>query len=173
VRWHPFLFAALVFVSTAATWARAEGIADKARRDEVARVARGDPDMEAAFRAARASLQDFLKLARAPRTGMSQFALKVKIDEGDTTEFFWVAPFREVDNGFSGIVNNTPATVHSVSFGQRITFAADDVFDWMYVDRGVMKGNFTACALLKHEAPSEAEAMRKDYGLTCEPPPGQ
>jgi uncharacterized protein YegJ (DUF2314 family) len=37
----------------------------------------------------------------------------------------------------------------------------------MYMDDGKMKGSYTTCAILKKEPRAEADAMMKQYGLTC------
>src|SRR4051812_24737728 len=42
-------------------------VLDKAKRDEVFRVPQQDPAMEAAFQKARASMDEFLTIAREPR----------------------------------------------------------------------------------------------------------
>src|SRR5262249_46754197 len=144
-----------------------DSLSDRAKDDRVVMVAPDDPDMTAAFRSARERLSDFLQLARAPRKGMTNFALKVEIKDGGRSEYFWVTPFAESEKGFTGTINNTPEIVHTVTLGQRITFSRDDIYDWMYRDHGWMKGNFTACAMLKHERPAEAEAFRKEYRLSC------
>jgi uncharacterized protein YegJ (DUF2314 family) len=152
---------------------RADSVTERARRDEIVTAPNNDPEMAEAFRKARAQLPDFLKLARAPGPGMSHFALKVKITDGRRDEYFWIAPFAEAENGFAGRVNNKPRLVHTVKEGQRITFAVGDIYDWLFVDRGQMKGNFTACVLLRREPPAEADELRKQIGLTCEPEPLQ
>ena len=68
----------------------------------------------------------------------------------------------------SGRINNTPEMVHTVRMGQLITFGRDEIVDWMYMDGGRMKGNYTACALLKSAPKNEAEEFKERFGLTCE-----
>jgi uncharacterized protein YegJ (DUF2314 family) len=149
--------------------ARAETLLERAERDGIAYVAKDDAEMAAAMRKAREGLPEFLKLARSPRPTMRAFAVKVAITEGDETEFFWIAPFTQLKNEFSGEINNTPQLVKKVKLGQTITFKEDEIVDWLYQDRGRMRGNFTACVLLKREPPEEAEEFRKELGLRCDP----
>jgi uncharacterized protein YegJ (DUF2314 family) len=54
--------------------------------------------------------------------------------------------------------------------GERFTFSRDDVVDWTYMEPAArrMHGNYTACALLSHEDPKDAEEFRQQYGLRCE-----
>jgi uncharacterized protein YegJ (DUF2314 family) len=149
--------------------ARAETLLERAERDGIAYVAKDDAEMAAAMRKAREGLAEFLKLARSPRPTMRGFAVKVAITEGDETEFFWIAPFTQLKNEFSGEINNTPQLVKKVKLGQKITFKEDEIVDWLYQDGGRMRGNFTACVLLRREPPKEAEKFMKQFGLRCDP----
>jgi uncharacterized protein YegJ (DUF2314 family) len=157
--------AAGAFTSHAAV---AQTILQKAERDEIAIVANDDPTMAAAFRQARATLNDFLTIAAAPKPNMENFAVKVAVHDGDNNEYFWIDPFTNDNGRFSGRINNKPEMVHAVRMGQLISFSRDEIVDWMYMDGGKMKGNYTACALLKSAPKDEAEAFKERFGLRCE-----
>ena len=159
----------ILAVAAYAVSPRSQTISDKARHDDIVDVAKDDPDMAAAMSRARATLPDFLALAQAPRPGTSGFSLKVRVQDGGKTEYFWIVPFEQKDGGFSGWINNRPRVVHNVAFGQAITFARADIVDWLYRDGERMKGSFTTCAILKHEPRHEAEEMMQQYGLACDP----
>jgi uncharacterized protein YegJ (DUF2314 family) len=58
--------------------------------------------------------------------------------------------------------------VHSVKMGQTISFGQNEIVDWMYLDGGKMKGNYTACALLKSASRSEVEEFKRRFGLNCD-----
>jgi uncharacterized protein YegJ (DUF2314 family) len=146
----------------------AQSITQKAERDELAIVAKSDPVMAKAMGKARQTLADFLGTAAAPKAGMEGFAVKVAIREGDNAEYFWITPFTTKDGSFSGEINNRPRSVRSVKLGQTITFAQSEIVDWMYLDGGKMKGNYTACALLKSASKQEAEEFKKRFGLDCD-----
>ena len=160
----------LILVLILAVWAvpsRADTLTDKAQRDEVVKVPQDDPDMAAAIRNARATLPDFLALARAPRSSTNGFSVKVAVRDGGLTEYFWVVEFESKGGRYSGRVNNRPRTVHNVTFGQVITFLETDIVDWTYLDNQKMKGNYTTCAIAKREPGAEAVAFAKLYGLDC------
>jgi uncharacterized protein YegJ (DUF2314 family) len=145
-------------------------LVERARRDEITSVPKDDPDMAAAFRKARDSLPEFLALARAPRPTITHVAVKIGIPAGDDSkEFFWLSPFEPRGGKYVGRINNKPRSAKTVKFGQIIEFSEDEIVDWLYTEDGNMRGNFTACALLKREPPDQAEALRKDVGLTCDP----
>ena len=98
------------------------------------------------MRKAQSTLADFLKVAAAPKPGTLGFSLKVAVREGERVEYFWITPFTNNGSQFSGEINNTPRVVHSVKLGQT---AQSDIVDWLYIENGMMRGNYTACALLK------------------------
>jgi uncharacterized protein YegJ (DUF2314 family) len=146
----------------------AETFMEKSQRDELSWVPRNDPDMAAAMRKARATLPEFLALSRAPRPSATGFAVKVAVHDGSNTEYFWITPFKEQDGRFNGRIDNTPRAVKTVRFGQTLDFSADEIVDWLYVDSGKMKGNYTVCVLLKREPKEQLEAAKKRFGLDCD-----
>ena len=141
---------------------------DKARRDDVALVQKNDPDMAAAFRKARETLPEFLALVRARQTTVTKLAVKIAIPAGDDDEYFWLTQVGQHGNKYTGRINNTPRAAKQVTFGQVVQFAEAEIVDWLYMEGGKMRGNFTACALLKREPADQVEAMRKQYGLSCD-----
>jgi uncharacterized protein YegJ (DUF2314 family) len=145
----------------------AQGITEKAIRDETARVAKNDALMEAAKRKGQATLLEFLALAKAPKPGMVNFAVKVGLPSRNGLEYVWVRPFESKAGRYSGQLRNTPESVSSLKYGDLVAFEEKDIVDWTYIDAGKMKGNFTACALLKAGPKEDREAFKKQYGLDC------
>jgi uncharacterized protein YegJ (DUF2314 family) len=148
--------------------ANAQTITQKAERDELAIVAESDPVMAKAMSKARQTLPDFLNTAATPKAGMEGFAVKVAVRDGDKAEYFWITPFTAKDGTFSGAINNEPRSVRSVKLGESITFDQSEIVDWMYMDGDKMRGNYTACALLKSASKQEAEEFKKRFGLDCD-----
>lgn len=148
--------------------ASANPVEQKARKDQIFVIKAGDPDMVAARNKARTTLPEFLKRAKSPSRAQKNFAVKVGIQDGDQREFFWIAPFRQEGDMIVGNINNTPRVVKNVQNKQQITFHVNDVSDWMYIENGKMKGNYSACVLLKNEPKEHADALKKKFGLTCE-----
>ncbi len=141
----------------------------KAERDELVILAMHDPLMAAAIRRARKTLPEFLALAKRPGPTMEGFAVKIAIgaDNGaeNGAEFFWIHPFAHVDERFIGQINNTPRMVANLRMGCTVTFARSEIVDWMYMDAGTMKGNFSARAIFKSALPQDREAFRRQFGL--------
>jgi len=141
---------------------------DKAKRDEVVTLEKGDPDMAAAFRKARETLPEFLALVRARQSTVTKLAVKIAIPAGDGDEYFWLTEIGQHGNKYAGRINNTPRAAKQVRLGQVIQFSEAEIVDWLYMEGGKMRGNFTACAMLKREPADQAEAMKRQYGLNCE-----
>jgi uncharacterized protein YegJ (DUF2314 family) len=169
IRLHVFLVGATL-AGLSVIPATAQTVLQKAERDEVARVANCDPVMAAAMHKARDTLPDFLALAAAPKPDMDGFAVKIPIRDhpGDDAEYFWIDPFRNDNGHFSGRINNKPESVRSVKLGQTVKFEQSDIVDWMYLDGNKMKGNYTACALLKSAPRQEVEEFEERFGLKCD-----
>jgi len=148
--------------------AGAQTTLEKANRDEVFNIQRGDPQMAEAVRQARATLADFFALAQSPKPSMQGFSVKVGLPYGNnSTEYFWIAPFERKDGKFTGQLNNTPRHVANVKRGDTITFGENEIIDWHYVEDGKMQGNFTTCVLMRREPKQQAEAFIKQRGLDC------
>lgn len=137
--------------------------------EEQAAVAFGatDPEMLAAIAQARATLDDFLQLAGNPEPETSTFKLKVLVRDGDEREFFWVTPFRTVEDGFEGVLANRPEVVGNVRLGDTIRFTRAEIADWGYVRSGRQVGSFTVCVLFKHIPRQQADYFRKNNGFDC------
>ncbi len=139
------------------------------RRDvnEVVQTRTDDPDMTAARRKARDTLDDFLKLAANPPPGTSRFKLKVMIVDQHGTEHFWVTPFRQLPDGFEGELANEPRIVKSVRWGQQLRFTRRQISDWGYTRNGRQVGSFTVCALFNKMPKEQADFYRKNHGFDC------
>lgn len=148
----------------------AQSIVEQAARDEIVYMAKEEPAMRKAFTKAKATLDDFLKLASNPSDNTSSHALKVAISDGRNTEYFWVRSFSGSGDAFTGILNNEPRLVKKHKFGERIAFTRSQIADWTYTDnqKQQMMGNFTACALLTKQAPEQAAVFKRQYGLSCD-----
>ena len=145
-----------------------QSVLARAKRDEAFLVTKEDPAMAAARSKARATLAQFLATARQPTPAMKNFALKVRVSDDHGVEYFWVTGFSSSGGRFSGKIDNTPRMVRSVTAGQIIQFGENEITDWMYMDSGRMKGNYSACALLQREPKDQQEAVKNRFGLNCD-----
>lgn len=148
------------------------GVMDRARRDEIVNVPADDPAMEAAFAKARATLDGFLALLAAPPANTSVYSVKIRVVDpaNREVEYFWLSDLRRDGDRLSGRIDNTPRSVTNVRQGEVMRVTRGEIYDWMYRDdaRRRMMGNFTLCAILSHEKPSEAAAVKRQFGLVCD-----
>ncbi|MGH1470897.1 MAG: DUF2314 domain-containing protein [Cellvibrionaceae bacterium] len=129
-----------------------------------------DKDMQKAFNRARKTLNDFFNIAKTQPEGTQGYSLKIGITQGEHTEFFWVYPFEETEEGFSARINNQPKIIDSVFKGEIVSFVRGQIVDWTYDNKeaNTLHGNFTGCVDVNREAPDNAEQFMKLYGLNCD-----
>ena len=164
------MLAVMVCVLVTSIESNAQSVIDKANRDEISVVPDSDPDMIKAFRKAQSTLDGFLAMAKSPPAHIRSVSVKVAVSDKMNTEYFWITPFTQDKGSFKGRINNNPRLVKNVVLGEEVSFDRSRIVDWMYIDASKkrMFGNFTACALLKHEPPEEAEKFKKQFGLECD-----
>jgi len=139
---------------------------DKATRDgALYYLALNDPLISAAIQSARESLPGFLALARHPAQAMERFAVKIALLGGSGPEFFWIYPFAHIGDRFIGRISNTPFTLVGPQRGDTIAFGKCDIVDWAYVDAGVVRGNYSARAILKTALPRDRAEFKRRFGL--------
>jgi uncharacterized protein YegJ (DUF2314 family) len=123
-----------------------------------------EAEMAAAIEQARATFGEFKARFHVPQPGDSDFGVKVRIEDAQGVEHFWLTDVIVDQEPYSGVIGNDPGIVSNVKLGQTYRFYEKDVSDWMYVSDGVMQGNYTARVLLKSMPPDEAEALREAFG---------
>lgn len=158
----------LALLAGCASEISAQSLQERIARDELAIVEENDPDIIAAIRRAKESLPAFLALARAPKPTMSQLAVKVAVRAGSQYEYLWVTKFQGKDGVYSGTIDNIPRWATHLKQGGNLAFSENEIVDWLYIEGGRMKGNFTICATLKKEPKAEAAAVKKRFGLSCD-----
>src|SRR5262245_31131269 len=128
-------------------------------------LALNDAVMSAAIQSAREALPGFLALARHPGPTMERFAVKIALlgDGGPT--FFWIYPFAHVGDRFIGQISTRPLTLVGPHKGDTVAFGKRDIVDWAYLDAGVVKGNYSARAILKTALPRDRAAFKRRFGL--------
>jgi uncharacterized protein YegJ (DUF2314 family) len=162
---HSVTAALLLLVAGACT----QLMPERAPNEAMTNMQGEEPALRRAAEKAQATLDDFLVKAKQLPAGTSAYALRVGVQEGRDTEYFWVEEFTWSDGAFTARINNEPRLVKSVRLGQIHPFSRSQVVDWKYLDEksGKTFGNFTACALLSKEPPAKAEEIKRRDGLDC------
>ena len=137
--------------------------------DDFVFVHSDDPKMNAAFKKAKSSLGDFLKLVDKGRNGNSIYGAYVKIEDKGNTEYLWVTDAQRYNEEFYiGYVISVPRLVENVKNGATIGFKVEDIFDWQHYDKteNITYGGFTTCALMNPESDEDNEYIKK-HGMQC------
>ena len=106
-------------------------LVQKAEHDELVILAMKDPLMAAAIHSARKTLPEI------PRLGETSKPRDRRLRGHER---------------FIGQINNTPRSIVNLKMGDTITFIKNEIVDWMYMDAGTTKGNYSAQAILKSAA---------------------
>lgn len=133
-------------------------------KDEVVMVSTADTEMNQAIQAAYASLDTFIAHLQNPKDGEENFMLKVRVEDENGAEHFWVTDISIVDDGFTGVIANEAQIVKLVDYGQPVSFSREIVSDWSYDQQGVRQGAFTLKVLLKQMPATEANNYRQLLG---------
>lgn len=136
--------------------------------DRTIKVSEQDRNMNLAIAEARRTLDDFLVLSKKPPEGASNFKLKVMLSDEMGVEHFWFIPFKEIKEGFAGVLANDPQVIKSVVAGKVYAFKREQITDWGYELNGKQIGSFTVCALFKTMPKAEVARYKKDHGFVCE-----
>ena len=112
--------------------------------DTVVMIKDDDPAMNAAMQKAKDTvLQEFVPALQTPQAGRSGYAIKYPVKDGDQVEHMWMNGVKYDGQKFTGQINNEPNLVKNVKLGQTLTIAPEEISDWMYIDKGRLKGGFT------------------------------
>lgn len=128
-----------------------------------------DLELQGAFEEAQTRLNYFFKTANNPPQDTQGFSVKIALSDESNTEYFWVYPFSETTDGFSGKIIAEAKIINNVIKDQIVQFTRGQIVDWTFEDKATKKmhGNFTACVELLRVAPENSEQFQKLYGLDC------
>ena len=123
-----------------------------------------EKEMNQAIETAQSTFDEFLERFRNPQQGDEDFNVKVRIEDENGVEHFWLGDLKLDSEPYSGVIGNDPGIVRNVKFGQEYSFSRSDIIDWMYMSNGRMQGNYTLRVILKSMPKDEAEEIKKSIG---------
>jgi uncharacterized protein YegJ (DUF2314 family) len=130
-------------------------------RDPVVSVPADDPQMNAAIRDARRTVATFIAAVKSPKSSQNGFSVKMRIDDGDAVEHFWLEHVSFDGSVFRGTIDSDAETVTNVRLGDPERVKPSEISDWMYIDHGVLLGGYTIRALRNRlSGPDRAEFDR-------------
>ena len=132
----------------------------------VVEVAAEDVAMERAVAAAKASLPVFVARLRSPRAGDGSFAVKVAVPRADGgAEHVWLGRVAVGADSLRGTLDNDPEALPGWRIGDRVTAPRSAVTDWMFVERGVLRGAYTTRVLLSRMTPDARRRLVAAMGV--------
>jgi uncharacterized protein YegJ (DUF2314 family) len=119
-------------------------------------VPSNDPNMLRARRDAECTLHEFARrLEKAPPT-QSELMLKAAFHDSVNTEHLWVRVHRIVgDSLYQGVVENDPAVLRRLAYGDTVEVQRRDVDDWFAVDSDTLVAGFSIRARRRALPPDE------------------
>lgn len=117
------------------------------------------PEMDKAIQTARDSVDTFIAALKSPAPGRVSFTVKKPFKDGGQVEHIWLSNASFDGTRFSGRVDNEPADVKNVRFGQIATAGKDEISDWFYIENGKLVGGYTIRVLYSQMSPAE----KKDF----------
>ena len=124
---------------------------DKAKNDGVVVLDQADTEIAAARAQARQTVGQFLQVLAAPTATQTNFAIKVRFEEGEQVEFMWLTELRLEQGMLLGRVNNQPTLLQNVRQGDTFSVSPMQIDDWMYVDNQQMIGGYSIAVLRKRQ----------------------
>jgi uncharacterized protein YegJ (DUF2314 family) len=139
-------------------------VAGCSRKPETLTSEYDEKKMEQAITSARSTFDQFLARFHNPQSGDEDFHVKVRIEDKNGVEHFWVSDLKLDSEPYSGKIADDPGIVKKVKFGQEYSFTRSEISDWMYMAKGKMQGNYTLRVELESMPPKEADALKKKIG---------
>lgn len=128
-----------------------------------------DVEMNEAIENAQKTLFKFKNAITSENPDYYNFALKQRFNTDDNGgEHIWISYVEYYDDKYFGIVDGKPISTTEVKFGDTIVVKFQNITDWMYFDKNIVKGAYTTKVLRKRMTKEEREKMDKESGIKFE-----
>lgn len=127
-----------------------------------------DAGMNEAIDLSRSTLDVFEKALKSGNKDYEYFALKKRFVHEQSGEHIWINEIKISGDGYSGIVNNDPVMVTEIKYGDTVYISKQDITDWMFLDKNIMRGGYTMRLELKRMAPEEKAALLRNLDYKIE-----
>ncbi|REC62861.1 hypothetical protein DRF65_08545 [Chryseobacterium pennae] len=128
-----------------------------------------DNEMNTAIENAQNSLYQFRQAIESHNPDYYNFALKEKFTTPDSGgEHIWISEVQYSDYKFYGIVDGEPISTMEVKLGDTIEVNPQNITDWMYIDKNIVKGAYTTRVLRKRISKEEQKQMDRESGFIFE-----
>ena len=156
---------ALLLLVTLPGEAQAEEIIRREGEPEAHLFRGDDPNMLAAYKAARGSVDGLIeRLPKLQRAGVYA-SVKVPVEENGQVEHIWLDDIRFGEGQVHGALGNAPINLPSWSLGDPISVPLQRISDWMVVYKDRLIGGYTLFVTRGRLQGEERESFDRQVGL--------
>ncbi len=156
---------ALLFVVALPGVAGGQDIVRREGEPEVHMFQSSDPDMVAAYQAARRSVPGLVERLPKLQAAGIYASVKVPVVEGDQVEHIWLSDIRFGEGQVYGSLGNTPLNLPSWSLGDPISIPLNQISDWMVVYEDRLIGGYTLFVARNRLQGGDLETFDRQVGL--------
>jgi uncharacterized protein YegJ (DUF2314 family) len=128
-----------------------------------------DSSMNSAIAKARKTIDKFDRALKTNNSAYTDFAVKKRYETPDDGgEHMWVIGITIVNGNYKGFVNNDAEKTTEVKYGDTVIVQKDEITDWMYLDKNVLRGGYTIREMRNKLSKDERIKMDKKLGLKIE-----
>ncbi|WP_316748389.1 DUF2314 domain-containing protein [Pedobacter gandavensis] len=125
--------------------------------------------MDWAIEKARLTLWYFEEQMKSPGAEDKFFSIKVRIKEGELSEFVWLStPDFDEEGNLYGAVCDDPVLVTNIKFGQLIGVGRSEIFDWLIVENDVLNGGYTLRSVRDGLSPEGRQEFDEALGIVID-----
>jgi uncharacterized protein YegJ (DUF2314 family) len=97
------------------------------------------------------TLSGFFRHLNRPGTGEKQFSVKYPFStgNGNSMEQLWLTGIYFKNGMYYGVLASSPEQVNGLKKGDKVTFDADSITDWMYIRNDKIIGGYSIKYLLE------------------------
>lgn len=104
--------------------------------------------------------QDFHTALLSKNPNYSNFTIKQRFDlPNNRGEHIWIGDITFKNGKYSGVIQNEPYEQIGVKLGDTVDVNIDNLSDWMYYDKNIVKGAYTVKVLRKSLTDEEKKQM--------------
>lgn len=127
-----------------------------------------DYGMNKAIDTAKKSLFLFDMAFKSYQYDTGTFALKVKFPTSTGTEHIWATEISIRNGNYYGIIDNIPELTTEVRAGEKLKLDIENITDWMYSDKGILRGGYTIRFIRNQMTREEKNKFDADFQLKVE-----
>ncbi len=128
-----------------------------------------DTSMNSAIAKAKQTIEEFDDALKSNNSSYTDFAVKKRYKTSDNGgEHMWIAGIILVNGNYKGFVNNDAETTTEVKYGDTVIVRKDEITDWMYLDKNILRGGYTIREVRNQLNKEDKIKMDKDLGFKIE-----